>query len=78
MSSPLLMETPKSQLTAEQPPTKKCWNLPKKDTLHPKTKNKPQRDSRRGASAIKSKPIHARWATHKLENNYTTEVIPQE
>ena len=29
MSSFLLMETPKSQLTAEQISTKKCWNLPK-------------------------------------------------
>ena len=30
MSSPLLTKTPKSQLTAEQPSTEKCWNLPKK------------------------------------------------
>ena len=52
MSSPLIMETPKSQLTAEQPSTKKCWNLPKKDTLHPKAK-KPQQDGRRGTITIK-------------------------
>ena len=24
---------------------------------------------------IKSNPVHAWWATHKLENNYTTEVL---
>ena len=50
----------------------------KKDTLHPKTKKKLQRDGRWGAITIKSNLIHARWATHKLENNYITEVLPQE
>ena len=44
------METPKSQLTAERQPTKKCWNLPKKYTLHPKTKKKLQQDGRRAQS----------------------------
>ena len=73
------MRTPKSQLIAEQPTTKKCWNLKKKkDTLHPKTKKKPQRDGRRGAIMIKSNPIPAGWVTHKLENNYITEVLPWE
>ena len=45
----------------------------KKDTLHPKTKKKPQRYGRSGTIVIKSNPIHDRWVTHKLENNYTTE-----
>ena len=51
------MKTPKSQVTAEQPLTKKHWNLPKKDTLHPKTKRKPQREGRSGAIMINSNPI---------------------
>ena len=50
--------------------------LTKKDTLHPKTKEKPQRDGRRGSITIKSNPITAGWVTHKLENTYTTEVHP--
>ena len=75
---PLLMKTPKSQLTAKQPLTKKTLEPTKKDTLHPKTKKKPQQDGRRGAIVIKSNPVPARWANHKLEDNYTTEVIPQE
>ena len=61
--------------------TTNCWKiidrktleLTKKDTPHPKTKEKPQWDSRRGAITIKSNPITAGWVTHKLENTYTTE-----
>ena len=62
--------------------TTNCWTiidrktlkLTKKDTPHPKTKEKPQWDGRRGAITIKSNTITAEWMTHKLENNYTTEV----
>ena len=49
----------------------------KKDTLHLKTK-KSQGDGRRGAITIKSNLIPAGWATHKLLNNYSTEVLSQE
>ena len=64
--------------------TTNCWTvidrktlkLTKKDNPHPKTKEKPQWDSRRGAITIKSNPITAGWVTHKWENNYTTEVHP--
>ena len=42
----------------------------KKDTLHPKTKKKQQRDSRRGTITIKSNLIYAGWVTHKLEKLY--------
>ena len=49
----------------------------KKDILHPKTKKKPHQDSRRGTNAIKSNPKPIGWVTHSLENNYTTEVLPQ-
>ena len=45
--------------------------------LHSKRK-KPQWRGRRGTSVIKSNPIHALWVTHKLENNYIAEVLPQE
>ena len=66
--------------------TTKCWTiidrktleLTKNDTPHPKTKEKPQWDGRRPAITIKSNPITAGWVTHKLENNYTTEVHPLE
>ena len=66
--------------------TTNCWTiidrktleLTKKDTPHPKTKEKPQWDGRRGAITIKSNPTTAGWVTHKLENAYTTEVHPKE
>ena len=57
---------------------RKTLELTKKDTPHPKTKDKPQWDGRRGAITIKSNPITAGWVTHKLENTYTTEVHPLE
>ena len=47
----------------------------KKDTLHPKTKKKPQQYDRRGIIMIKSNPIPTWWATHRLENNNTKEVL---
>ena len=57
------------QLAFEQPWTGGCWNPPKKDTPHLKTKEKPQWDSRRGVIMLKSNPILAEWVTHKLENS---------
>ena len=65
---------PKSQLVVKQPLTGEQWNPLKKDTLCPKTK-KPPWDGRRGANMIKSNPIPAGWATHKLENN-NIKVLP--
>ena len=53
---------------------RKTLELTKKDTPHPKTKEKPQWDGRRDAITIKSNPITAGWVTYKLENTYTTEV----
>ena len=47
----------------------------KKDTPRPKTKEKLQWNSRRGAITIKSNPIPIGWAAHKLENNTTKEVL---
>ena len=67
------MRAPESQLTAEQSST---LELTRKDTPHPKTKEKPQWDSRRGTITVKSNPITAGWVTHRLENTYTTEVHP--
>ena len=37
--------TSKLQLAAEQPSTGECWIPPKKDTPHPRAKEKPQKDS---------------------------------
>ena len=62
--------------------TTDCWTIINRKTLeltrehipHPKTKEKPQWDGRRGTITIKSNPITAGWVTHKLENTYTTEV----
>ena len=73
--SSALMKTPESQLAAEQPSTKNMGTT-KKGILHPKTKKKPQKDVRRGTSPKQSNLILARWATHKLENSYITEVLP--
>ena len=73
-SSPPL-GAPKSQLVVEQPLIR-CWNIPKKDTPSPKTKNKLQQDGRRGTITIKSNPIPTGWVTHKMETNYTKEVLP--
>ena len=55
-------------------------NLPKKkekkDTPHPKTKTKLQKEGRRGTITIKSNPIPTGWVIHKLENNNTKKVLP--
>ena len=66
--------------------TTSCWTiidrktleLTRKDTPHPKTKEKPQWDGRRGAITVKSNPITTGWVTHRLANTYTTEVHPLE
>ena len=66
--------------------TANCWTiidrktleLTKRDTPHPKTKEKPQWNSRRGAITIKSNPITAGWVAHKLESIHWSEVHPLE
>ena len=75
VSSPLLMKTQNHNWTTTD---KKMLEPTKKDPLQPKTKKKPQWDVRRDTVTIKSNPIPATWVTHRLENNYTTEVLPQE
>ena len=70
------MRAPKSQLAVDQPLTEGHWNPPKKDTSGSGTKEKLQQDGRKGAITIKSNPIPARWATHKLKKNNTKEVLP--
>ena len=67
----------KSQLAVEQwLNIGGCWNPTERDILYPKTKKKLQQDSRRDAITIKSNPVPSRWATQKLENNNTQEVLP--
>ena len=75
MSSFPISRAPKLQLAFEKPSTGGCWNPPKKDSLSPKTKKKPQQDGRKGAITITSNPIPARWVTHRLENNNSEEVL---
>ena len=53
--SSLPERTPKSQLTAEQPSTGSCWNPPKKDTPHPRTKEKQPQHAGRGTIMFKIK-----------------------
>ena len=60
LSSPV--RTSKLQLGAEQSSTRECWIPPKKDTPHPREKEKPQQDSRRGKSHLKSNLRSARDA----------------
>ena len=59
--------TPKLQL-AEQPSTGECWIPPQKDTPHPRAKEKPQQDGRRGEiififilSALWCRMIRSLW-----------------
>ena len=51
------MRTPKLQLAGEQPLTGECWIPPKKDTPPPRTKEKPQQDSKRGEITFKNLPV---------------------
>ena len=76
MSSSPIARAPKLQLAFKQPSIGGCWNPPKTDTPHPKTKKKPQQDGRRGTIMIQSKSIPARWMTYKLEHNNTKEALP--
>ena len=55
---------------------RKTLELTKKDTPHPKTKEKPQWEGRKGAITVISNPITGGWLTHRLVNTYTTEVHP--
>ena len=48
--------TPELQLTAELPLTGECWIPPKKDTPHPRAKEKPQQDGTRGEISFRIKP----------------------
>ena len=48
--------SPKLQLTAEQPSTGKCWIPPKKDTPHPREKEKSQQNGRRDEIEFRIKP----------------------
>ena len=70
-SSPV--RTPSLHLTAERPSTGKCWIPPKKDTSHPRAKEKPQQDGRRGKIAFRIKPY-----THQrcLESSNKTLCTP--
>ena len=44
------------QLTSEQPSTGECRIPPEKDTLHPRAKEKPRQDGRRGEITFSIKP----------------------
>ena len=67
------VRAPKSQLAIGKPLTGGLWNSPKKRCSCPKTKEKLQQDSRRGAITIKSNPIPVGCASHTLEKNNTKE-----
>ena len=57
MHSSFPVRTPKLQLAAEQTLTGEYWIPPIKDTPHPRAKEKPQQDGRRGkVTLIHSKP----------------------
>ena len=81
VSLPLLRKTPKSQRTAEQLSTKKCWTLTKKISYIQRQRRKSiiMMVGGHGCDKIKS---HAHWGrggvSQRLENNYITEVLPQE
>ena len=60
--------TPKLQLVAEQLSTREGWIPPKKDTLLPRAKEKPQQDGRRGKCAFRIKP-HPATDARKAQTN---------
>ena len=45
----------KSKLTAEKPSTGQCWIPLKKDTPHPRAKERPQQNGRRGKTVFRIK-----------------------
>ena len=51
------VRTPKLQLIVEQLLTGECWIPPKKDTLCPKAKEKPQQDVRQSEIMFRIKPL---------------------
>ena len=69
------VRAPKLQLAVEQPLTGGHWNPPKNDTPHPKTKQQPQLEGRRGAITMKLYPTPTGWVTHRLENHKIKEVL---
>ena len=54
--SPSPARTPKLHVAAEQPLTGECWIPLKKDTPHPRAKEKPSKDGRRGIITFRIKP----------------------
>ena len=56
------VRTPKLQLTAEKPLTGEYWIPPKKDTPHPRAKEEPQQDGRRGKMHLELNLIATRDA----------------
>ena len=56
MRSSSLTRTPKLHLAVEQPLTGECWIPPQKDSPHPRTKEKPKKDSRRAKILFRIEP----------------------
>ena len=56
MNSSSPVRTPELQLAAEQPSTGECWIPPEKDTPHPRAKERPQKDGRRGEITFRFRP----------------------
>ena len=50
------MRTPELQLAVEQTSAGECWIPPKKDVPHPRAKEKPQQDGRKGKIVFRNKP----------------------
>ena len=77
VQSPSPARTPKLQLSAEQPLTGECWIPRKKDTPHPRAKEKPSRDGRSAIIAFRIKPhIHQRCS--EGSNNTLCTIAPRE
>ena len=78
LSSPPLISTPKSQLFAEQPSMKKPGTYQDRSSTSKYTQKKPQGNWQEGQTCNIVKSHISRWATHKLKNNYISEVLPQD
>ena len=78
LDSPPLTSTPKSQLTAERPWMKKTEIHQKRSSTARDIKKESQWDGQEVWTHDTTKFHTPQWATHKLENNYITDILPQE
>ena len=69
---------PKLQFAAEQLSTGECWIPPQKATSHPRAKEKPEEDGRRGEITFRMKPHTNQRGLEGSNKNLSTPGEPTE